>query len=338
MSRYVSSFSLPTTHIAVASVKPDGGPRPRKRRGRPRKWQPRAISAEDVQAGATLVRKYSDPESIASRRQRRDDFSSFCGYNRHISSAIQLLTGLLGQMSRSGLTPSTIAEYWHIMMPGLKHGRVPPVVNASGAAQDELSELHKVVELFNADCPGGHAVDATVGTLKKVIKETKFLFLTAKKETRLACTGAAATLEMMLKTGLRAVDIARLWFPSLKIGEKEIHITLRWTKGIRKRVQQRPLNLPMWFGKISRKTIKRSKIFVKKLHPKRVSVKLNRMLKKTKFHAFSTYSFRRKFMHRSLEECNGDAAEAARRFTGHANPAMLLAHYYPDTGPLRGGR
>jgi len=107
-------------------------------------------------------------------------------------------------------------------------------------------------------------------------------------------------------------------------------IRLRFTKGIRHRASRRHLRVPLWFGRLRPSTEKLlahgksdSQPF-KELTATRINQELKRIAPNA---GFTTYSFRRCFMHRAIHHCGGNFSEAARKYTMHSNPKILEAFY-----------
>jgi|GEM_PF-6929749 len=332
---YRSSFSNSpvTTHTSdTQETRITGNLNLGKPKGRKPLWSPHSITESELLRGRQILARYGDAPNEKSRAKRRSDFREFYNLNSSLDTKT-LMTGLLGQMSEV-LDASTVQNYFQIF--GLVGGKFP-----QGFVCDSSFDpfwFSSTIAKFHADNPGSHASDLTIDILKDIITRTSQTGYLAE----------AAALEVILKTGLRSIDLHRLRLDSLQIGAKALRFTLCWTKGIRRRQHRRHLRIPLWFGTLTKGAISSAKALITVWRQKTETLRslgrrgeslachLNRCVKKAcgkKAKASSaersptTYSFRRAFIRKALSKCGGDAVLCAAKYTAHRNPDILLAHY-----------
>jgi integrase len=173
---------------------------------------------------------------------------------------------------------------------------------------------------MNADTAGKHAVDGS----------RKDLFFTIRM---IESPEYQALAWLIMATGGRARDLARLRREQVRITARAIFVQWRWTKNIRIRAHLRFVgyDLKNMYG-CPRRALEFLRlprrldemIFTDK--PVYAAGKLNKALKEVSGNLFTTYSFRRAFMFQTLDECGGDF-ERAKQFTLHRNAATTAAFY-----------
>lgn len=319
---YRSSFwNLPIlTEAAPPPVWVDTRPR---QRGRRKCWVAARATQDDVDAGVAIIDKYIDQANEKTRKRVREDVKEFVRMNQHLPSE-EVAPALLGQMSKS-LAAGTIEDYLKYAAEILKN------IHA-----DSAENVQKAVHQLHADADTRHAIDAGARTLKGVIASMK------KPE------HSATAAELILRTGLRGKDVARLASGSIVFKKKYTILTLKVSKGIRRRAHRRILKLPLWFGPFTKESRIRVRNLLKLKGTKKSSwltPLINKGLKNRNRDQvgtsrseknFTSYSFRRCFIQRALLEENGNCEEVARKYTAHRNPKIIEAHYQSIKNVIRG--
>ena len=189
--------------------------------GRTRIWKPRQLSVDHTIRGHLLRSKYGP--SVALQQRLKADYLFVKKVNPKLVSHEKLMLGILGQMEVDGLDPSSIAQYITILDGFAPLGcRAPAVVKAA--------------EAFATDRGGrGHAVDISDEEMEAFAK------IATRRNDEEACI-----VWIFYATGIRAVDIRRLWEDAVFFtNKKTMTLLARWTKGIQKIKSRRHVEYPM---------------------------------------------------------------------------------------------
>ena len=74
----------------------------------------------------------------------------------------------------------------------------------------------------------------------------------------------ASGLELIMKLGLRAVDLSRIQYNRIELHKEFTLVVLKWTKGIKKRQRRRILRIPLWFGPLLKDTLRSFALLARK--------------------------------------------------------------------------
>jgi integrase len=224
---------------------------------------------------------------------------------------------LVGQMRRKKLVASTIHNYVLKMATGqVRTPKIRRVIKAlSKAAVRQKSRRAKRLTLRQA-----LAMLQPFGGLPRGAKHER------------------AALELILRTGLRTVDIACLHRRDIVFTNIGITVTYTEGKGVGSGIDRRTFRLPYekFFGPASQHL---QNLFANHERPfATLEVgDINNMLKRyarriqQSGRHHTSYSWRRIFIRRAIFVCNHDCKKAARKYTMHRDWRMVQA-YYDDNG------
>lgn len=244
------------------------------------------------------------------------DFRSFCRQNPDLETHEQRMEVLFGQLHNSGLEPTSIKNYLEFC---------DSTVPYPARARSVLVAAEKLA----TDRGGrGHARDASLATIAKVIQ---------------ACSQTddeiSHAIWVLGTTGLRTVDIARLWDDAAFLGRKNLTVQARWTKGIQKLANRRTVTYPLADEYPPTPTCralltrthrsKKKRLFSKKVRLATIQNRLNEVCKRLGVKRITSGSFRRAFSARIQDYCTKNGIPKKDMML-HVSEKIDQAHYSFD--------
>jgi integrase len=270
-----------------------------------KKWHVRPISEADKAAGERLLKKFAPVNKTNARLQR--EIARFMQMN-NLTNMDDAIVPLIGQMSRK-LKMSSVKNYARKMLTG--HARTP-----------KIRRMMKALNKAAARAPKRIAKHLTIDdALQCLIR-----FPPDRWKVR-------ECLELMLRTGLRAIDISHLKSKDIRFNQVGITVTLRAGKGVQGEIDVRTgrFRYEEFFGEA---TTRLRRAFQQESQPfKETNVDdVNRRLRevvgsKGSNRCVTSYSFRRIFLRRAMDLCDNDFKAAALKYSLHRDWRMLQAFY-----------
>lgn len=270
------------------------------------KWFPHGISDEEVARGRKFVQSFCTNQRT---QERLSDLSQLFLSINTSRTADELIHGLVGQWLQAGLAPGTMETYWNIVKFYL------PKAACKHTAKKAIQRYHAIADTK-------HALDVSFELAIRIVNTM------IDKRWSLA----ASVAEIVLRTGLRVSDVGWLTAASFTFSRGFVTITVRITKNRQKRSDRTSATIPLWFGEFSMATRR----FIASSQPGTLLFKnadvnaVNLVLKRSPCPKATSYSLRRAFIRRALEEVKYDVELAAKRYTLHHRAQTLLAHYVPE--------
>jgi len=277
------------------------------------------MKLNDSIAAAALMQKYAPDAKTMTRL--RNDYNLFKSLNPQITGHANIMQAIFGQMKTSGLEPGSIVNYLRTM---------DTIVPSSWRAYAVIA----AAEAHASDRGGrGHAPDIKENELLRYVRE-------AIAED----TEDSGHVWILYATGLRPVDVSRLWNDSVFLEQKMLTVLARWTKGIRKIKNRRQISYPI-DGLLAPPPTLRKKLLElrRQSHSKKdirrvwgkcthksVNDYLVHLRNKHKLPTITSGTFRRSFSSRINAYCKRTSIPKSEMML-HVCPTMDQAHYSFDT-------
>ena len=152
--------------------------------------------------------------------------------------------GLVGQWIRADLE-GTMGEYFKKIMSCESN---PATRLVRRRITNTLNKAHAISETKEF-------IAGSLPQLRQALREVR----------RDQSTGDEASgLELIMKLGLRAVDLSRIQYNRIELHKEFTLVVLKWTKGIKKRQHRRILRIPLWFGPLQKDTLRSFALLARK--------------------------------------------------------------------------
>ncbi len=293
--------------------------------GRSRIWTVHKTTLEDAIRAQILIDKYGP--NLQLRQRLQADYKVMQKLHPALDHPA-LMQAMLGQMSVAGLDPGSIKEYLAIM-------------DHFGPGGVRAYAVTNAAEAYGTDRGGRkHATDICDEEARAIV--TRALKLAALKDATSTILEGYAIVWLLYATGLRAVDIARLWSDALVFSADTLSVVARWTKGIQRVKHRRTVKYPLK-GLVAApaaikkfvlmRSKKRQRLFSRdaSAYPA-ISNTLKSLVMDLKLAPITTGTFRRLFSTRIDAHCRANGIKKNEMML-HISEDMDKAHYQFDVRP-----